>query len=735
MILKLKVITLLLLLLFTGCKSYLNANLNKIKPTPTPAPAIPSFTIEKAKGNDTTPSFTLTAMNVGDVIKIYSASSGVDEICSNGVLRAETTATSSSVTVEISTPLFGADIYEFRYTTTTNGVESECSSLNQLYDFENEKPTQPQFTTWPTPNYGTDTTLDVTVGWDGDDIFTDVSSIRILQGETCDSATTFLEVEHDGSMSKNLTLTLPSDQRYKFIPVAVDDHGNVSTCAETPYLKEYNLDRVIFNPEIALSTPLTSPSANTRPNFRITYSSPSVGDIISIYQTSNSGDVCNDGASTLVEQHTVASTSETIKDILLSSANALTIDGTYYYWVKATDSVDNDSCPSHTSSISYEYNSGLNHGVTALGNISSAGTNDIALADIDGVNGLDLLVANSSGPSTLWLNNGDGTFTENTTRWDVVNKRGISIKMADVNSDTNLDIIFVRLNTVPDPDEYDVKIWLNDGTGNFSDLNSEIAGIASATSAFGKIEIADLDGDNLPDIIVPHKTNNQISYCINQGGPPYYNTCNTIAINGATSVAAGDLNNDGDADLAVVSYSANYESAILWNQGGGSFLTTDKTTLGNFAGNEIKITPTSLDGDSYPDVVAAINGQNQMWLTNGNIDKTFSSTSFGSSSINSMGLSVAKTENVLTATGVLQESSLDANGDGRSDVIFANVGFNQVWLNGIFNTTSARLIDAGLEVGSTASYSIIAADLNSGSNLEYIFSNPSIDNNIYSNSW
>ncbi|MEL6865225.1 MAG: VCBS repeat-containing protein, partial [Bacteroidota bacterium] len=66
--------------------------------------------------------------------------------------------------------------------------------------------------------------------------------------------------------------------------------------------------------------------------------------------------------------------------------------------------------------------------------------NGIAILDIDGKQGMDVIIGNN-GQNRLFLNNGDATFTEAANRWPVNSNQTQDLKVVDLDLDGDLDIV------------------------------------------------------------------------------------------------------------------------------------------------------------------------------------------------------------------------------------------------------------------------------------------------------
>jgi hypothetical protein len=121
---------------------------------------------------------------------------------------------------------------------------------------------------------------------------------------------------------------------------------------------------------------------------------------------------------------------------------------------------------------------------------------DADLGDVDGDGDLDAFLANGwiaeAEPNVVWLNDGKGTFNDSGQR--VGNSHSESVALGDVDGDGDLDA-FVA-NGAPDHREPNM-VWLNDGTGTFSDSGENLGDSISYHVALG-----DVDGDRDLDALV-----------------------------------------------------------------------------------------------------------------------------------------------------------------------------------------------------------------------------------------
>ncbi len=219
---------------------------------------------------------------------------------------------------------------------------------------------------------------------------------------------------------------------------------------------------------------------------------------------------------------------------------------------------------------------------------SSDQVQDLALADVDADGDLDMVVAILPGRNMLYLNNGSGQFTAPTylssTATDTV-----AVTVGDLDGDGDLDIVFANGGIGALADE----IYYNDGTGL-----SWTAGIidmfpgsnAPMTHNSWDIALGDMNGDGSLDIVMAvfelFGSARSVIY-FNDGNGVF----TQLKLAGSTvvenyklfgysdqnmSVALGDLDGDGDLDIALGTNGGSVSDprqACLWQNDGTGTMT------------------------------------------------------------------------------------------------------------------------------------------------------------------
>ncbi|MDF1699400.1 MAG: VCBS repeat-containing protein [Saprospiraceae bacterium] len=283
----------------------------------------------------------------------------------------------------------------------------------------------------------------------------------------------------------------------------------------------------------------------------------------------------------------------------------------------------------------------------------------LVLEDVNGDQSPDLIVTGRRSfkkPTTImFFNDGKGHFKE-VKESAIIDVYDSSLAVKDVNGDSHPDVLITGLVS---KDEPVAKLYINDGTGNFSEsTESKFTGVGN-----GSVALEDMNGDGYPEVLISGKgtsfhaltrlyTNDGTGNFTETEENPFYGKFHS------SSATVEDLDGDGDSDVLINGrkLSGDQFTKVYMNEGQGIFTEKKETLRGLIDGFMITA---DVNNDAYSDIL--IGGQPK---PDGDpITKLYINDGAGNFS-----------EKRETLTGVGYSSSIvtaDINGDQHNDLCIA----------------------------------------------------------------
>lgn len=221
----------------------------------------------------------------------------------------------------------------------------------------------------------------------------------------------------------------------------------------------------------------------------------------------------------------------------------------------------------------------------------------VAVGDFNGDGLPDLAVANYlSNSVTILLGNGNGTFMQATNSPVTVGAFPDCVVAGDFNGDGILDLAIANYGDAT------LTILLGNGNGTFTQAaNSPVMVYGSISS----ISVGDFNGDGKPDLALANVSNANVIILLGNGNGTFSQGPNSPVPVGLhpNSVAVGDFNGDGIADLAVANSGGDTVTILLGN-GSGAFsqASNSPVAVGSMPNS---IATGDFNGDGNPDLAVA----------------------------------------------------------------------------------------------------------------------------------
>ncbi|HEV3417977.1 MAG TPA: VCBS repeat-containing protein, partial [Pirellulales bacterium] len=238
----------------------------------------------------------------------------------------------------------------------------------------------------------------------------------------------------------------------------------------------------------------------------------------------------------------------------------------------------------------------------------------VVVADFNHDGHKDIAVANESGDVSVLLNNGDGTFQPAVQY--TVGGEPLALAVGDFNGDGNMDLAVATAD--PGGGAGNVVILVGAGDGTFTTGGSFAVGVqpdAIVAASFGTDHFMDLAVANRNSQVDSSGNDatlgpGSVSVLRGNGDGTFQTAVNYAVGDQPTSLAVGDVNGDGNMDLAVAN-AATQDVSLLLGQPDGTFLPEPRLDLrhepavtlsGNFSSSVLL---GDFNGDGHLDLALA----------------------------------------------------------------------------------------------------------------------------------
>ncbi len=332
---------------------------------------------------------------------------------------------------------------------------------------------------------------------------------------------------------------------------------------------------------------------------------------------------------------------------------------------------------------------------------SSFATLSFDHSDLDGDGDTDLVLAqNGLRAISVWKNRGDGLGYDTTVvHDDLYRTRGAQVNDVDGDGDGDLVVLF------EDPINVIVAGWLaNDGNGSFGPVQ-RVYTQATISTDQDRMALGDMEGDGDLDWLLAHRSlvgaPGILIWLVNDGAGNFtVGPSLSTPLGVDVSLAAPDLDGDGDAD--VVTVDGSFSAGLHWRENMGAGALSPPRTLLPTSGGLWGVFFDAADMDEDGDVdLLATDGFRLFWFEN-----------LG-------GLQWLRRQDLQSNYQYIRQvRARDLDGDGDTDVLAAAYGTTSRWYENLGGATTwdERIIPSAQE----RTFDIEAIDLDGDLDLDFL---------------
>ncbi len=214
---------------------------------------------------------------------------------------------------------------------------------------------------------------------------------------------------------------------------------------------------------------------------------------------------------------------------------------------------------------------------------------DALFGDLDGDFDLDMIEGHRDVQSKLYINGGDGTFTDETSGNLPQDDNTYSWDLGDLDNDGDLDLLGVNSN----PSNAREVLWINNGSASFTNMTTTYLPNSSNPSVDDNdSKFFDVDNDGDLDFVIGSLGSTE-RICVFNGSQFIWNSGLISSIGDSTmDIEVGDMNGDGTLDIVTgQGESGSFANRIYINSGPADTIAPNFPAMEQLADTEDTVGP------------------------------------------------------------------------------------------------------------------------------------------------